>query len=344
MTGTAGARHRHRRAGVGNAAARQPINVRRAETSASVRCHGAGHFRRGVPPGPRPRPGVPGPLPRHGLRRPPRCARTARLRYPEAAGAGPAHLPAGAGPGRGGAGVGPGGRRGGEAGPGPRRDPAPGGGGEAWPVRVPVPAGEGTRPRDLPPGQSGSEMRGSRWGAGPMSRLPSAPREEGPVHRGRPDEPPGPHRQRLHPEGTAGARGGGCPLPALPTHAPASPCSSTRWTSSTRWRAGRPSAPATSESHGTGAARLACSRPRGQARPEGFAEQAARGEGAGGGGQVPLAVVSSGFGSTGYKGSLTPFCDRRFCFLVRPRIKTMRYIAGECEWPRGTCLSSTVSR
>lgn len=211
-------------------------------------------------------------------------------------------------------------------------------------MRVPVPAGEGTRPRDLPPGQSGWEMRGSRWGAGPMSRLPSAPREEGPVHRGRPDEPPGPHRQRLHPEGTAGARGGGCPLPALLTHAPASPCSSTRWTSSTRWRAGRPSAPVTSESHGTGAAHLACSRPRGQARPEGFAEQAARGEGAGGGGQVPLPVVSFGFGSTGYKESLTPFCDRRFCFLVRPRIKTMRYIAGECEWPRGTCLSSTVSR
>lgn len=35
-------------------------------------------------------------------------------------------------------------------------------------------------------------------------------------------------------------------------------------------------------------------------------------------------------------------CDGRFCFLVRPRIKTMRYIAGECKRLRGSCPSPAV--
>lgn len=236
----------------------------------------AAGFRRGVPAGGASAFGRSGrsvaprrpPPPRHGLRRPPRRARAARLRYPEAAGAGPAHLSAGAGPGRGGVrrgplgdgrgwrGRGPGGRReGGEAGPRTGRggDPAPGAGAGAGEA-----AGSGSAPggkrwwwgvwparhrqgRGLGPGAAGGAPA-------PRPACPLAPREEGPVHRGRPDEPSGPHRQRLHPEGTAGAGAGGCPLPALPAHAPASLCSSTRWTSCTRWRAGRPSAPATSES------------------------------------------------------------------------------------------------
>uniref|UniRef100_A0A8B9FUS0 Vacuolar protein sorting-associated protein 33B n=1 Tax=Amazona collaria TaxID=241587 RepID=A0A8B9FUS0_9PSIT len=60
------------------------------------------------------------------------------------------------------------------------------------------------------PGCRGRGCGGGGVGAGssrcePPARLPAAPREEGPVHRGRPDEPPGPHRQRLH---TQAARGG----------------------------------------------------------------------------------------------------------------------------------------
>ncbi|KAM4660703.1 vacuolar protein sorting-associated protein 33B isoform 2-T2 [Amazona ochrocephala] len=95
-----------------------------------LRCHGTAHFRRGGSAGVGAALGRSGS--RHGLRRPPRRARGARLRHPEAAGAGPAHLPPGA-----------------------------------------------------------------------------APREEGPVHRGRPDEPPGPHRQRLHTQGSASSSGRG---------------------------------------------------------------------------------------------------------------------------------------
>lgn len=131
----------------------------------------------------------PGPTgPRHGPRRAPRRARAAGLRDPEAAGAGPARLPAGAGPGAGGAGI-----------------PHRGGGGE--------PAGS------VPPWAWGSVVGGSRR-VPAHARLPAAPREEGPVHRGRPDEPPGPHRQRLHPEGTGAPAGPRRPPPPpAPTRA-----------------------------------------------------------------------------------------------------------------------------
>uniref|UniRef100_A0A8C4UP65 Vacuolar protein sorting-associated protein 33B n=1 Tax=Falco tinnunculus TaxID=100819 RepID=A0A8C4UP65_FALTI len=72
------------------------------------------------------------------------------------------------------------------------------------PGRGLVPAREG----DWAPGPA---PRGSRCGIGSTPGLPSAPREEGPVHRGRPDEPSGPHRQRLHPKGTTGpGRAAGC--------------------------------------------------------------------------------------------------------------------------------------
>lgn len=99
--------------------------------------------------------------------------------------------------------------------------------------------------------------RSSRW-VPAHALLLAAPREEGPVHRGRPDEPPGPHRQRVHPEGTAGSgRAAPAALPAATARAEPAPCprSSTTWTSCTRWRPGRPPAPATSECPGAEAAR-----------------------------------------------------------------------------------------
>lgn len=96
----------------------------------------------------------------------------------------------------------------------------------------------------------GGSARGSR-GVPAHARLPAAPREEGPVHRGRPDEPPGPHRQRVHPEGTAGSARAG-PARRRPRPPRACPRSSTTWTSCTRWRRGRAPAPATSECCGQG--------------------------------------------------------------------------------------------
>lgn len=122
-------------------------------------------------------------------------------------------------------------------------------------------------------------------------------------------------------------------LPALAADALASPRSSTRWTSCTRWTPGRPPAPATSESPWHGPGRGQHPRGTGASPGSGFIPAGLAGP------RAALLWARAGKAGPAQGGSHS-LCAHRFCFLVRPRLRTMRHIAGERGAKMGVTLDS----
>lgn len=95
---------------------------------------------------------------------------------------------------------------------------------------------------------------------GPMFRLfcRAAAREEGPFHRGRPDEPTGSHCQSVNAQGVDPAaffQSSGCceklcnynMFHSVPLLIPPIPSSNMKWTNFTKWSTNRSAAPQSSE-------------------------------------------------------------------------------------------------